>query len=118
MIAYKTDKCYEKLQKRQGEITRTLEHVQKERRTVEENKKWIDKAAYQSRCHLLDRLADWYLKETTIIQQALMRISEGRYGICVACREPIEPQRLETAPEAEFCAQCQKLRESVIQRVA
>ena len=102
MIAHTTKKCYEKLQKRQGEITRTLEHVQKERRTVEENKKSIDKAAYQSRCHLLDRLTDWYLKETTIIQQALMRISEGRYGICVACREPIEPLRLETAPEAEF----------------
>jgi hypothetical protein len=26
-----------------------------------------------------------------------MRISEGRYGICVGCSEPIEPQRLETA---------------------
>ena len=63
MIAYKTDKCYEKLQKRQGEITRTLEHVQKERRTVEENRKWIDKAAYQSRCHLLDSLTNWYLEE-------------------------------------------------------
>ena len=87
---------------RRGEIIRTLEHVQKEQRTVDENKEWIDRAAYESRCQLLDSLADWYVHETTRIDDALTRITEGRYGVCLGCHAPIEPHRLETAPDAAF----------------
>jgi RNA polymerase-binding transcription factor DksA len=103
----------EKLKQRRCEIMRTLEHVQKEQRTVDENKEWIDKAAYESRCHLLGSLADWYTHETARIDDALIRISEGRYGVCLGCRAPIEPRRLETAPEATFCAECQNAREAL-----
>ena len=113
MIAIKNDPYYEKLEKRRGEIMRTLEHVRKEQRTVDENKDWIDRAAYQSRCHLLGSLNSWYANETARINAALKRITEGRYGVCLGCREPIDARRLETAPEAAFCAECQKAREGL-----
>jgi DnaK suppressor protein len=113
MNAIKNEEFYNKLKNRRGEIIRTLEHVQKEQRTVDENKEWIDRAAYESRCHLLDSLADWYVHETTRIDDALTRITEGRYGVCLGCHEPIEPHRLETAPDAAFCADCQKIREEL-----
>lgn len=113
MNAIKNEAYYNKLKNRRGEIIRTLEHVQKEQRTVDENKEWIDRAAYESRCQLLDSLADWYVHETTRIDGALTRITEGRYGVCLGCHEPIEPHRLETAPDAAFCADCQKIREEL-----
>jgi DnaK suppressor protein len=113
MIAIKNEQYYDKLKNRRGEIMRTLEHVQKEQRTVDENRDWIDRAAYQSRCHLLASLADWYANETSRINAALRRITEGRYGVCLGCRGPIDARRLEAAPESDFCAECQKTREEL-----
>ena len=113
MIAIKNEPYYDKLKKRRGEIMRTLEHVQDEQRTVDENTEWIDRAAYESRCQLLDNLADWYADERKRTDAALIRITEGKYGVCLACQEPIEPHRLETVPEAVFCAGCQKLRKQL-----
>ena len=113
MIAIRNEQFFEKLRKRRSETMRTLEHLETERRTVDENKDWIDKAAYNSRCHLLASLADWYANETSRINAALRRITEGRYGVCLGCREPIDARRLETAPAADFCADCQKSREEL-----
>jgi DnaK suppressor protein len=111
MIAVKNEQYYDKLTRRRSETTRTLQHVQREQRTVDENKDWIDKAAYESRCRLLGSLADWYANETARINAALMRITEGRYGVCLGCRAPIDARLLETIPETAFCAECQRSRE-------
>jgi DnaK suppressor protein len=108
MIAVKNEVHYDRLRTRRNEVMMTLEHVQKEQRAIADNKDWIDKAAYQSRVHLLDSLADWYVNETRRIDNALIRIAEGNYGLCLGCRKPIEVGRLETTPEAAFCTQCQK----------
>jgi RNA polymerase-binding transcription factor DksA len=104
---------YDLLKKRRNEVMLTLEHVRKEQRAVDENRDWIDRAAYESRIHLLDNLADWYVNETARIDDALIRIAEGKYGICLACQKPIEAPRLEAAPEAIFCAACQAIREEL-----
>jgi RNA polymerase-binding protein DksA len=47
--------------------------------------------------------------ETTEIHQieaALQRISEGTYGICAKCGEPIDPRRLKALPTAATCISC------------
>jgi DnaK suppressor protein len=36
------------------------------------------------------------------VQDALTRIEEGSYGICLRCGEPIEPQRLLAIPTAKY----------------
>ncbi len=41
------------------------------------------------------------------IDQALMRIDEGSYGICVRCGKVIEERRLEALPTARYDAACQ-----------
>ncbi|MCM3870884.1 MAG: TraR/DksA family transcriptional regulator [Pyrinomonadaceae bacterium] len=38
------------------------------------------------------------------IDQALLRIKEGRYGICARCGAPIDERRLEALPTARYCA--------------
>ena len=46
------------------------------------------------------------------IDQALLRIREGSYGICASCGQPINERRLEAVPTACYDAQCQALIES------
>jgi DnaK suppressor protein len=41
------------------------------------------------------------------IDQALMRIDEGTYGVCANCGKPIDERRLEAMPTARYDAACQ-----------
>ena len=113
MITNRNKRYCDKLIKRRNETITTLQYLQNEQRTVDENKDWIDKAAYESRCRLLGSLTASYTNETARINAALKRISEGEYGICLGCREPIDTPRLETAPEVAFCAERQKNRQGL-----
>ena len=40
------------------------------------------------------------------IEDALKRIADGTYGICVNCGEPVPTARLEVVPHARFCMKC------------
>jgi len=40
------------------------------------------------------------------LQEALMRVEEGTYGICERCGREIGVQRLEALPEARLCIDC------------
>jgi DnaK suppressor protein len=46
------------------------------------------------------------------IDQALLRIEEGSYGLCARCGKPIEERRLEAVPTARYDARCQALIEA------
>jgi DnaK suppressor protein len=46
------------------------------------------------------------------IDQALLRMKEGGYGVCRRCGHPIDERRLEAVPTARYDAQCQALIES------
>ncbi len=46
-----------------------------------------------------------------LIQEALDRIENDTYGLCVHCENPIQPKRLEAVPWARHCLQCQSLLE-------
>jgi DnaK suppressor protein len=43
------------------------------------------------------------------IDQALLRIEEGSYGICARCGRPIDERRLEAMPTARYDAECQTI---------
>jgi DnaK suppressor protein len=46
-----------------------------------------------------------------LISEALDRIEDKSYGICVSCENPIQPKRLEAVPWTRLCIQCQDLLE-------
>jgi DnaK suppressor protein len=46
-----------------------------------------------------------------LISEALERIEDETYGLCVHCENPIQPKRLDAVPWASFCIQCQDLKE-------
>jgi DnaK suppressor protein len=43
------------------------------------------------------------------VEEALVRVKEGTYGICQECEEPISPKRLQALPWAKFCVRCQEM---------
>ena len=46
------------------------------------------------------------------IDQALLRIREGSYGLCARCNRPIDERRLEALPTARYDSACQEAIES------
>lgn len=41
------------------------------------------------------------------LADALERLTEGEYGVCVECGEQIAPARLRALPEVQTCVRCQ-----------
>jgi DnaK suppressor protein len=46
------------------------------------------------------------LQQLREIDEALVRIESGDYGVCEDCDEPIDPARLEAIPETRLCIAC------------
>lgn len=55
------------------------------------------------------KLGDQESQMVADIDQALLRIKEGSYGICVRCGRPIDERRLEALPTARYDAECQAI---------
>jgi DnaK suppressor protein len=47
----------------------------------------------------------------TQIEEALQRIEDEEYGVCVNCENEIQPKRLEALPWVRYCITCQELLE-------
>ena len=45
------------------------------------------------------------------IDEALRRLEEGIYGVCLQCRKTIEPPRLKALPFVKMCVKCQSQNE-------
>jgi len=58
------------------------------------------------------RLGERSSKVVADIDQALLRMKEGSYGICARCGQPIDERRLEAIPTARYDAACQAAIES------
>ena len=50
-------------------------------------------------------------KKLALIDEALLRIDDDEYGICLNCEKEINPKRLAALPWARFCLDCQELQE-------
>lgn len=45
------------------------------------------------------------------IDEALRRIQDGSYGLCLLCKKPISNARLEAVPHARLCIDCKSAEE-------
>jgi len=55
---------------------------------------------------VVDALGNEAREEIAKISAALLRLDNGRYGICSECAEPIEAARMEVYPYADECIEC------------
>jgi DnaK suppressor protein len=74
--------------------------------------------------HMADVATDMYDREFNLglasndretlarVGEALQRIEEGNYGLCVQCQKAIAPARLKAIPYVETCVKCQEALES------
>jgi DnaK suppressor protein len=47
--------------------------------------------------------------QLVLVDEALARLDDGTFGMCVRCGQPIAPGRLEALPWAARCIDCQRL---------
>ncbi|HUR22768.1 MAG TPA: TraR/DksA C4-type zinc finger protein [Acidimicrobiales bacterium] len=40
------------------------------------------------------------------VEDALVKLENGTFGVCEACGQPISPDRLEAKPAAKLCMEC------------
>ena len=71
-----------------------------------------DQAVMDVNKELALRLGERESQMVADIDQALLRIKEGSYGICARCGKPIDERRLEALPTARYDAECQALIEA------
>lgn len=65
-----------------------------------------EQATEMENSEVVDFLGNFTRDEMIQIKQAIKRIDDGEYGICVECGEAVLPQRLKILPFAAKCIRC------------
>ncbi len=71
-----------------------------------------DKAANSYTKEFLFSLSSTERDLLQMVDQALLRIDDRRFGVCAACEEEMNQKRLEAVPWARLCLSCQQKQES------
>lgn len=71
-----------------------------------EAKDEVDKASDDIDRKMLETLGAQDLKRMRLIDSALTRIEQGKYGLCMKCNKKIPTERLEAIPYALMCIEC------------
>ncbi|HEX6729921.1 MAG TPA: TraR/DksA family transcriptional regulator [Pyrinomonadaceae bacterium] len=72
----------------------------------------VDLSVLDLNREMIFRLGELDSRVVADIDQALLRMKEGSYGICLRCGKPIDERRLEAIPTARYDAPCQTAIES------
>jgi DnaK suppressor protein len=67
-----------------------------------------DQASGNNEVHIALKLKQTDAKILQAIEEALLRIDKGTYGICRDCGEPIAPARLRAIPWTRVCISCKE----------
>jgi DnaK suppressor protein len=120
MDEQKLNRFREMLMTRKGELESEIESISEQVRDLsieQENEggtlgnHFADDGSSLNEQETLATLEADFRDQLDQVNNALKRISEGRYGICQRCGKPINEERLEALPFAAFCIECQSLME-------
>jgi DnaK suppressor protein len=67
-----------------------------------------DQASGNNEVHIALKLKQTDAKILQAIEEALMRIDKGTYGVCRDCGEMIAPARLDAIPWTRVCISCKE----------
>lgn len=93
------------LEKRLAELGVRLEAIEEELDS-HQNRDWEELATEREGDEVLEATGNAGLAEITQIRAALQRITDGTYGDCVRCGEPIAEARLDVLPWTPLCRRC------------
>lgn len=99
------------------QLRRYTEHIRTEQAAAlemsdEDVKDSVDLSVLDLNREIIFRLGERDSQAVADIDQALLRMKEGNYGICGRCGKPIDERRLEAIPTARYDAPCQTAIES------
>jgi DnaK suppressor protein len=69
---------------------------------------WIDQSSQESDLHVRLALQQTDAKLLRAIEEAIHRIDQDTYGICMECEDAIKPARLEAVPWTRVCIDCKE----------
>lgn len=103
-----------------GEILKKEEYLRSAASSINETPERhpdpIDKASTENLNNINGILAKRDIEKITEINEALIRVVDGTYGICEDCGEPIDARRLEVQPTALRCVPCEQVIEQLRKR--
>lgn len=106
-----TEKMRESLVAMKQEILDKLVAANAEFRAIVEEmdpKDFADVASDDVDRKMLEALGSQDVKRMRAIENAIIRIQQGRYGLCMKCSKKIPQERLKALPYAVLCIECQK----------
>ncbi len=95
---------------KQAELARLVLQSEQDGREADEEatQDIADKAANSYTKEFLFHQSDENRRTLQLVEEALGRIKNGGYGLCVACHEEVQHKRLEAVPWARHCIECQE----------
>lgn len=78
--------------------------LHRENQPVEQD--FAEQASQLENDEVLNALNDEAKEELMLVNQALLRIKNNRFGICQGCHQSIDEARLKAIPYAGFCIGC------------
>jgi len=73
----------------------------------------VDQANADAEADLQVRLRQTDGKLLRAIDEALVRIRRGTYGVCASCQQPISAARLKAVPWTHHCLECKEREQRV-----
>ena len=73
---------------------------------------WVDQSSQENEIHVRLALKQTDAKLLRAIEEAMHRIEQGAYGICMDCEGEIAPARLEAVPWTRVCIDCKAKQQS------
>ena len=109
----KAEMFRKRLLPKQEELLRVVSKSEQDGRQADEEatQDIADKAANSYTKEFLFHQSDDNRRMLQLVNEALERLTNGSYGLCVACHEEVQQKRLEAVPWARHCIECQEKQE-------
>ena len=91
---------------RQGDLSRSL--VKREAIEVRASADTFDQIQLAAERDFAVTNLDRAARSLREVHEALRRMDDGSYGVCLRCEESIPPRRMEAVPWAAYCVPCQE----------
>ena len=94
----------------QDELLRLVTKSERDGREADEEatQDIADKAANSYTKEFLFHQSDENRRLLQMVNEALERVKDGTYGLCVSCQGEVQAKRLEAVPWARHCIECQE----------
>jgi len=111
MAELEFDKIKETLLNRKIQILKNIDDNSKEVDGLKhaEASDDADHATISADAAIEEALTNKQLQELKEIEYAIFKISNGSYGVCEMCEEPIGEARLKVKPQAKYCIVCREI---------